>query len=342
MVNSDMDKTGNPRVSVIIPIHNAEKYLVNTVNSALAQNFRDFELILVDDGSTDSSPDICRGFSDQRIVCLQQANAGVSTARNKGLARARGDIIGFLDSDDLWHPDKIAAHVAHFEENPDLGVSYSSCRFIDKDGLDLNSGHRPKLSDISPADVYCRNPIAGGSSAFFRGKIFEDIIEPRSGDGHTNYFDVAASGPGASHGEDHQCWLRMAINSRLKFGGIDKELTCYRIHDEGLSARIDQMYLGWQAIDDYVARVAPELHKLHSASANAYQMRYFARRLIARGDARQALVFISRSLKFSLKPVFQEPVKSFSTIAAAVALLLFPGAASRMLRRSSSKREIVE
>lgn len=326
-----------PPVSVIIPFYNAENYLFDTLNSVLTQSHHDFELILVDDGSTDASTQICHKLSDPRVTIVRQSNTGVSAARNTGLLRARGTIIGFIDSDDLWHPDKIAAHVAHFKQNQTLGVSYSSCRFIDKDGLELNTGYRPKLNGITADDVYCRNPIAGGSSAFFRREIFQHIIEPQSGDGQINYFDVAASGPGIGHGEDHQCWLRMAIKSHLKFGGIDRELTYYRIHDQGLSAKIDQMYLGWQQIDGYVARIAPELHKTHSAIANAYQMRYFARRLIARGEAKQAFTFIRRSLGYSRKPFFQEPRKSLSTIAAAALLVLLPSVASILLRANNPK-----
>ena len=238
-----------PRVSVIVPVYNAEAYLEATVGSVLRQSFADFELILVDDGSTDRSAEIARSFSDARIRYMRQKNQGVSTARNAGLRLAKGEIVGFLDSDDIWHREKIADHVAHFDRAPDVGVSYSACRFIDANGTALKTGYRPKMSDVDAADVYCRNPIAGGSSALFRRAVFDEIVEPMSGDGHRDYFDVAASAPGASHAEDHQCWLRMALHSKFKFEGIDRELTFYRIHDAGLSARIDKMHMGWQAID---------------------------------------------------------------------------------------------
>ncbi|MBO6895236.1 MAG: glycosyltransferase family 2 protein [Roseibium sp.] len=324
-----------PRVSVIVPVYNAEAYLPATVNSVFAQSFEDYELILVDDGSTDRSSKIAQSFSDPRVRYHRQENHGVSTARNKGLDLARGSIIGFLDSDDLWHRDKIAEHVGHFDRRADVGVSYSACRFIDSQGNRLKTGYRPKLSGISAADVYCRNPIAGGSTAFFRREIFDDIVEPRSGDGHRACFDVKASAPGASHAEDHQCWLRMALHSRLTFEGIDKELTFYRIHDAGLSARIDKMHQGWLAIDAYVRDQAPDLHKSHSSLANAYQMRYFARRSVARGDSREAASYLAKSLRFSLKPFFTEPVKSLSTLAAVLALRLMPSVTNRWINRAA-------
>jgi glycosyltransferase involved in cell wall biosynthesis len=336
LVNRMDAENFSPRVSVIVPIYNAEAFLSDTLESVLPQSFSDFELILVDDGSTDASPEIAQSYSDGRIVYKRQANRGVSTARNTGLGIARGKIVGFLDSDDLWHPDKIAEHVAHFDRVSDLGVSYSACRFIDASGKRLKTGYQPKMSSISAADVYCRNPIAGGSSAFFRREIFEDIIDPCSDDGHKDYFDVSASAPGASHAEDHQCWLRMAIHSKLRFEGIDKELTFYRIHDAGLSAKIDKMHQGWLAIDAYVRDQAPDLYMSHSRLANAYQMRYFARRSVARGDHKQALTYLGQSLRCSLKPLFAEPVKSSSTIAAVLALQLMPSVTSRWINGTAS------
>lgn len=324
-----------PAVSIIVPIYNSEKYIEATVRSALRQDFPDFELLLVDDGSTDGTAAICRSFTDPRVRYVHQANGGVSRARNRGLAEARGGIIAFLDSDDLWHEDKLSAHVAHLDSDPMLGVSYSSCRFIDADSAFLKTVYRPKLKSITAADLYCRNPIAGGSSAVFKREVFDAIVEPQSGDGHADAFDVNASARGASYAEDHQCWLRIAIHSGLRFEGIDRALTYYRLHDQGLSANVDTMYQGWRAIDRYVAQVRPDLHRSHSKIANAYQMRYYARRLVARGNAREALTFLWRSLRFSPVPFWQEPRKSIVTLGAALALWIAPAMTARLMQSSA-------
>ena len=325
-----------PAVSVIVPVHNAGDVLVDTINSVLEQTYADFELILVDDGSTDHSASVCKTFTDPRIRYFWQENAGVSNARNAGMSLARGRYIGFLDSDDLWHREKIAAHVAHFEAKPEVGVSYSSCQFIDSTGALLNTNFRPKMNGITAADVYCRNPISGGSSAFFRRSIFQDIVEPASGDGLREYFDTTASAPGLSFAEDHQCWLRMAIHSDLKFEGIDRFLTCYRIHDEGLSANIEAMHKGWDAINAYVQRTAPEIYKAHHARANAYQMRYYARRSVAMKNGPMALAYVRRSFGYSLEPLWREPVKSLTTLCAAALMCLMPGLAGRLLGQNTS------
>ncbi|MEM6712218.1 MAG: glycosyltransferase family 2 protein [Pseudomonadota bacterium] len=320
-----------PLVTVVIPLYNAEGFVAETVQSALAQTYSNIEIIVVDDGSTDRSPAIVKSFNDSRMIYVRQANAGVSVARNTGLARAKGAVVAFLDSDDLWDAHKIEKHVDHLMRNPAVGVSYSACRFIDANGNALASVYRPKQTGVTPADLYCRNPIAGGSSAVFRREIFEAIIEPHSGDGIADYFDPRASASGASYAEDHQCWLRMALHSPLQFEGVDEVLTSYRLHDAGLSAKVENMHQGWTAIDAYVAQHAPDLHRTHSGIANAYQMRYFARRLVAMGDAPRALSYMARSLRASVAPVYQEPRKTLSTIAAAIAMLIVPGLVKRML-----------
>lgn len=336
-----------PEVSVIVPVFNADLYLRETIESVLQQSFSDYELILVDDGSTDGSAEICRSFKDARIVYVRQDNQGVSVARNTGLAIARGDVIGFLDSDDLWHSEKIAEHVAHFDRAPDLGVSYSACRFINADGKPMKTRYRPKMSKISAADVFCRNPISGGSSGFFRRAILDDIIEPRSGDGHLHYFDVNAAAPGYSHAEDHQCWLRMAIHSDLRFEGIDRELTYYRIHDGGQSAMIDKMHEGWIAIDAMVRELDPDLHAKHGKLANAYQMRYFARRLIARRDGKQAMAYLRLMHSHSLKPYLFQPLRTVTSLAAAIVLMIMPnlgmwviGVAGQRVIRGAKRRVV--
>jgi len=325
------------KVSIIIPAYNSENFVSKTIYSILHQSFRKFELIFIDDGSTDRTAEICRGFDDERIRYVHQANRGVSSARNTGIELAKGEFIGFIDSDDLWHPDKIAAHVAHLESDPTIGVSYSACRFIDVDGAPIKAGYRPKMRNIGPADVFCRNPISGGSSGFFRRRIFDDIIEPRSGDGHRRYFDEDASAPGFSFAEDHQCWMRMAIHSDLRFEGIDRELTYYRIHDGGQSAMIDKMHQGWASIDALVRRLDPGLHAKHSRLANAYQMRYFARRLIAIGDGNEALAYLRLMHSHSYRPYLHEPIKTVSSLAAALALSMSPTLGKQLISRGEKR-----
>lgn len=107
-----------PKVSIIVPVHNSEKTLRRCIESALRQDFEDFELILMDDGSSDKSASIINEYrkQDNRVRGITRANAGVSSARNRALARAQGDYIQFLDSDDWLTPDSTRLMVQLMEE----------------------------------------------------------------------------------------------------------------------------------------------------------------------------------------------------------------------------------
>lgn len=111
-------KRENPLVSVIIPTFNRDWILKEAIDSVLAQNFEDFELIVIDDGSTDNTPDILNSYKND-IIAFTQNNKGVSAARNKGIALSSGRFIAFLDSDDLWIQNKLSKQIDFFNENND-------------------------------------------------------------------------------------------------------------------------------------------------------------------------------------------------------------------------------
>ena len=111
-----------PLVSCIVPVFNGERYLAEAVDSILAQTYRPLELIVVDDGSTDGTPGIVRAYGT-RVRGVRQENAGAPAARNRGLRAARGELVAFLDSDDLWHREKLTRQVARFAARPELELS---------------------------------------------------------------------------------------------------------------------------------------------------------------------------------------------------------------------------
>ena len=110
-----------PLVSVILPVYNGQTYLAQALDSALVQDYPNTEFIVVDDGSTDGTAEVLRGFGN-RIHVLHQANGGPQRARNAGLAAARGEYIAFLDADDVWLQGKLSAQVAHLQANPEVGA----------------------------------------------------------------------------------------------------------------------------------------------------------------------------------------------------------------------------
>lgn len=118
-------RNATPRVSVIIPTHDGQRHIAETLDSVLAQTYRDFEVIVVDDGSRDRTRDIVAGYGAP-VRLVVQPNAGVCAARNRGLREARGALICLLDHDDYWFPDKLATQVACMERHADVGVVFAA------------------------------------------------------------------------------------------------------------------------------------------------------------------------------------------------------------------------
>lgn len=120
-----------PRISVVIPTFNCERFLRKAINSALAQTYRDFEIILVDDGSTDGTQALVAEFGTS-VCYISQSNQGVSAARNLALSKASGEFIAYLDADDMWNPEKLALQVEFLDAHPNCGFVHSEVAVIDE------------------------------------------------------------------------------------------------------------------------------------------------------------------------------------------------------------------
>jgi len=141
-----------PKVTVFIPVHNREHYIRVAINSILAQTFNDFELIVVDDGSTDRTVEVLASYSDPRLrVVRHSQNLGIPAARNRGLELARGEYIALLDSDDHAYPVRLARQVKFLDANPEITQTGSWCSFMDSDGNMLDKVRRQPLK---PEDIH--------------------------------------------------------------------------------------------------------------------------------------------------------------------------------------------
>lgn len=137
----------DPTVSVIIPTYNREALVPRALDSVIAQTFDDFEILLIDDGSTDNTEDVAHRYAERlgdRFRYIRQENAGSSAARNRGIDAARGRFIAFLDSDDEYLPTKLERQLALFNLRTDLGLVYGDFAYIDCDG-----GHHPSVFDTN-------------------------------------------------------------------------------------------------------------------------------------------------------------------------------------------------
>ena len=214
------------KVSVVIPVHNGEKYLAQAIESVLSQTFRDFELLIVDDGSTDGSRAImdCCARRDARIRILSQANRGVSAAGNLGFGEARGEWVARLDADDVFLPDKLQRQIAFTRQNPDVRIVGTLGYFINSTGRVIGL-----VSIDGPFTKTEFERMAGrGEPVFF---VHSSTLMHRQTalavGGYREQFVQA---------EDVDLWLRMAEKGHLLLK-MPEPLLLYRLHGESLTMK---------------------------------------------------------------------------------------------------------
>lgn len=328
--------TAVPHVSVVMPVYNVETYVADAIRSVLTQTYRDFELIIVDDGGSDGSVAICERFQalDSRVVIVRQRNRGLAGARNTGIRAARGRYIALLDSDDLWTPDKLALHVAHLDAEPDVGVSYSSCDLIDEAGRRLGVMQTPKLDGVDAVEVICRNPVSNGSNPVLRRQVFDAIAFPQERDGavENGCFDETFR-----QSEDIECWVRIALQTQWRFAGLAPALTLYRVNAGGLSADLEKQYASWERMIDAACRYAPDFVARWGGLARAFQWRYLARRAVRMRDADAAFRLAWRALRTDPRILSREPARTLLTLAGATLVKLLPASLFAPLERCSMR-----
>ncbi len=317
-----------PIVSIIVPAFNVAKTLPQTMDALLRQTFPDFEVIIVNDGSSDATPALAESYTgDPRVRVIHQRNRGLAGARNTGIAAADGAFIGFCDADDIWVPEKLTTHVSHLLASPTVGVSYSGSALIDDCGNLMETAQTPRLTGVTAAHILKRNPVGNGSAPVIRREVFEAIAHrPQHESERDWYFDETLR-----QSEDIECWLRIAITTSWTFEGVPGLLTQYRIARGALSANTDRQFATWQQMIDKLEPLAPDLFKANVAAARAYQLRYLARRAICDRDAARAVSLVKSSFRQSLRPMMEEPKKTLVTVLAAIFLYLGGGLALDVL-----------
>jgi len=164
-----------PLVSVIVPAHNAAETLSETIDSVRRQTFLDFELIIIDDGSTDGTADCLRGVDDPRIRVFSYPNGGLAVARNRGIEKSLGELITFIDADDLWTPDKLELQVEALRQRPDAVLAYSWTAFVDRKGNFLFAKEPSHLEGDVYVDLLKSCFVASGSNILVRRTCVEVV-----------------------------------------------------------------------------------------------------------------------------------------------------------------------
>lgn len=191
-----MSRAEAPLVSVVIPAYNAAWCVGRAVDSVLAQSFRDFELIVVDDGSTDATPAVLGAYA-KAIRVVRKVNGGMSSARNAGIDAAGGSLIAFLDSDDYWAPEKLARQLELLNARPGLGFCSTAAALRSPDGRPLGEWPAPSCQDDMLRQIFLQGAaVAGSASAVV---VRREVLE-RAG-----RFDERLGGL-----EDTDLWMRLA------------------------------------------------------------------------------------------------------------------------------------
>jgi glycosyltransferase involved in cell wall biosynthesis len=206
-------------ISIITPTYNREKFLPAAIDSVLKQTYKNFELIIVDDGSTDNTPTLMTTYlgKDSRIKYLQQKNQGQSVARNYALSVANGDFICFLDSDNYWPEDKLEKSIRAFESHPEVDIVYGDCITIDEQGNELHRNNMRRYSG-NIAALLLKDNFVSMNTTMTRRKCFDEM------GGMSGKRRVA---------DDYDLWLK--FSARFQFLYIPEFLAYYRVMENQIS-----------------------------------------------------------------------------------------------------------
>jgi glycosyltransferase involved in cell wall biosynthesis len=292
----------NPKISIITPVYNREELFLETYQSVCNQTVDDWEMLVIDDGSTDATPEILSQITDSRVKTFTQKNQGVASARNLGLQHMKGKYVAFLDSDDLWAPDKLQLQIDTFDSLSDnFGLIYTDFRLFKNDisttrpsGANVQSQH----DDTSNKQILFQNFVVL-SSAMVRREVMQKV----------GCFDHDLFGT-----EDWDLFIR--IGKSYKFYFLNQELTYYRSHQRGISKNVKrQISEDWKVLRKHLInsdlpkkfrRHGITLHYLRAASMYYYQRKFlfafwFACLGILKGPSHFRTLCRKLVLKFTLR-----------------------------------------
>lgn len=279
-------------ISVVTPLYNKEKQIVNTLHSVLRQTFQDFEFIIVDDGSTDRSVEEIEKVHDARIRIIRQTNAGVSAARNRGIEEAKYELVAFLDADDEWKPEYLATQYSLYCKYPECSVYACNYAFRDACGKVVNTtinklsfhGEDGILDNYFEVASYSNPPLCASTVM-----LKKEAVQTIGG------FPI-----GIKSGEDLLTWARLAISYRIAYS---RSCLCYFIIDEA-NYDVEQRtrlpdcpdYVGEQLL--YILARYSNVKGLDSYIALWYKMR--AKSFLLRGYSLEARKNVILSIKLNV------------------------------------------
>jgi len=236
-----------PLVSVITPAYNAERFIGETVESVLAQTYPTWELIVVDDGSTDGTVALVRSYGDPRIQVAEAGGTGLpAAARNVGFAVARGDYVALLDHDDIWRPVKLERQLQLMGTRSEVGLSHTAAEILRDGKLELPDPDPDALREDDLLARLLRRNFVFASSVVIRRELLEKF------GGQDEALELRAT-------PDYEHWLRLAPHT--VFGYIPEPLLVYRMHDTNVTTNRTQVAVGISMAVDKTFRQNPQLDR---------------------------------------------------------------------------------
>jgi len=262
-----------PKVSVIIPTFNCAQYLPQAIDSVLNQSYQDFEIILVNDGSTDDTQVVVDSYSKKAfntIHYIAQENKGLACARNVGIRNAHGNYLALLDADDVWLPKRLELGVAMLDAHPEIALVHANVVWMTEEGAVQSEAkrYRNTFSDQIVKSLFLRNVHISCPTVLMRRECIDKV----------GMFDENLARLGC---EDRDLWVRIAGHYKIKY--IPEVLAYYRLRKSGMSKDSVKMLQARQYVIEKNASQNPALMK-YKAAALAIMYRDFADSLLRKKD----------------------------------------------------------
>ncbi|MBE9214636.1 glycosyltransferase family 2 protein [Plectonema cf. radiosum LEGE 06105] len=266
-----------PCCSIIIPAYNAMNYLPQTLESVLKQTFTDFEVLIINDGSSDNIVEWFYNIVDSRVKLISQENQGVSAARNIGIKNSKADYIAFIDADDLWEPTKLEKQLQCFKDNPSVGLVHSAMTMIDQEGKSLGRTFISNVEGDALKPLLEQNTIVTSS-----------VIVRRS------CLDVGNFDNNLRSSEDWELWVRIALRYPIML--IKEPLVFYRQHPNNTTKNWQMLEQDLRSIEQVFQSVPQELSYLKNRTYG-YANIYLAWKALQTGYSKQAAYFRNQAIK---------------------------------------------
>jgi glycosyltransferase involved in cell wall biosynthesis len=308
-----------PLISVIIPAYNGEKTIRETIESVLNQSFKDFEILVINDGSQDATLDIINSIKDFRLKVFSYSNAGQAVSRNRGFSQSSGEFIAFLDADDLWTPTKLEAQLKALQDNPQAAVAYSWSDFIDEKGQFLRGASRSTLSGDVYAKLLLTDFLDNGSNPLIRRQALIEV----------GGFDETLT-----PAEDWDMWLRLA--ARYHFVLVPAPHILYRLSANSESSNLLRMESACVRVIKSAFKQAPDSlqHLKRHSFANIYKYLIFKcfDRSVKRSRALVAAKFLWGAVR-NEPSLLQKRITWKVLLQIAIVLFLEPQSAQSLLTK---------